>query len=203
MFFVLYAALGYDLAPDIVFPALVYYATMRVPIAILPNCFSAAVDTYIATRRIQKYLLSEDDTCTATMSLDSNVPDAPLIRKADFVRASVPAEAESEVPKDGKKSTETQSDGEESLSTSSETPPYLRNINLQIPRGALVAVVGPVGSGKSLLLQAMVGNMSRSRRTVIHAQPSAMHPRRRGSRTRRYATISCLIPDMTPSSTGA
>ncbi|KAF8935161.1 hypothetical protein BGZ52_001211 [Haplosporangium bisporale] len=105
---------------------------MRIPIAILPNCFSAAVDTYIAIRRIQKYLLSDDDACTAATSLDSSAPDALLIQNADFIWASGPGEAESEVHKDSKKSIETQSDSEESLSTSSETPPYLRNINLQI-----------------------------------------------------------------------
>ncbi|KAF9290732.1 hypothetical protein BGZ74_000466 [Mortierella antarctica] len=165
--FVLYAALGHDLAPDVVFPALAYYATMRVPIAILPNCFSAAVDTYVAIRRIQKYLLSEDDASTAHAPLDPAAPDALLIRDADFVWSSFPAETGPDALNDTKKPSAAQTASEESSSTSSETPPYLRNVNLQIPRGALVAVVGPVGSGKSSLLQAMVGNMTRSRGTVV------------------------------------
>jgi ABC-type bacteriocin/lantibiotic exporter with double-glycine peptidase domain len=37
----------------------------------------------------------------------------------------------------------------------------LQNINIAIPRGQLCAIVGPVGSGKSSLLQAMIGEMRR------------------------------------------
>ncbi|KAJ3010103.1 hypothetical protein HKX48_007579 [Thoreauomyces humboldtii] len=37
----------------------------------------------------------------------------------------------------------------------------LRNINIEIPKGALVAIVGPVGSGKSSLLNALIGEMKR------------------------------------------
>ena len=40
-----------------------------------------------------------------------------------------------------------------------EIPPVLSTINLKIKRGSLVAVVGPVGSGKSSLLSAILGEM--------------------------------------------
>lgn len=37
----------------------------------------------------------------------------------------------------------------------------LKNINLHVPRGSLVAVVGAVGSGKSSLLAALLGEMNK------------------------------------------
>uniref|UniRef100_A0A671V6B7 ABC-type glutathione-S-conjugate transporter n=1 Tax=Sparus aurata TaxID=8175 RepID=A0A671V6B7_SPAAU len=43
------------------------------------------------------------------------------------------------------------------FSWSSEGPPCLKRINIHVPRGSLVAVVGHVGSGKSSLLSAMLG----------------------------------------------
>lgn len=39
----------------------------------------------------------------------------------------------------------------------------LRGINLRIPKGQLCAIVGAVGSGKSSLLQALVGEMKRTK----------------------------------------
>lgn len=39
--------------------------------------------------------------------------------------------------------------------------PTLKNINLDVPRGRLIAVVGTVGSGKSSLLSAVLGYMER------------------------------------------
>lgn len=39
--------------------------------------------------------------------------------------------------------------------------PTLRNINLQVEQGQLVAVVGTVGSGKSSLLSALLGEMEK------------------------------------------
>lgn len=42
-----------------------------------------------------------------------------------------------------------------------EFKPTLRSINLNVTRGSLVAVVGQVGSGKSSLLSAILGDMSK------------------------------------------
>ncbi|XP_069356357.1 multidrug resistance-associated protein 1 isoform X3 [Maniola hyperantus] len=42
-----------------------------------------------------------------------------------------------------------------------ESQPTLKNINIRIPRGSLVAVVGAVGSGKSSLLSALLGEMNK------------------------------------------
>lgn len=37
----------------------------------------------------------------------------------------------------------------------------VKDVNLTIPRGSLTAIVGPVGSGKSSLLQGLIGEMRR------------------------------------------
>ncbi|XP_075974899.1 multidrug resistance-associated protein 1-like isoform X2 [Anticarsia gemmatalis] len=42
-----------------------------------------------------------------------------------------------------------------------DAEPLLQNINMHIPRGSLVAVVGAVGSGKSSLLAALLGEMNK------------------------------------------
>lgn len=42
----------------------------------------------------------------------------------------------------------------------------LNDVNMEIPRGKLVAIVGPVGSGKSSLLQGIIGEMRRTEGTI-------------------------------------
>ncbi|XP_040856624.1 ATP-binding cassette sub-family C member 3 isoform X2 [Ochotona curzoniae] len=42
-----------------------------------------------------------------------------------------------------------------------DLPPVLHSLNIQIPKGALVAVVGPVGCGKSSLVSALLGEMEK------------------------------------------
>uniref|UniRef100_A0AAQ5Y5P3 ABC-type glutathione-S-conjugate transporter n=1 Tax=Amphiprion ocellaris TaxID=80972 RepID=A0AAQ5Y5P3_AMPOC len=49
------------------------------------------------------------------------------------------------------------------FSWSTSGPPYLQRINMMVEAGSLVAVVGHVGSGKSSLLAAMLGEMERRR----------------------------------------
>ena len=49
-------------------------------------------------------------------------------------------------------------DGEFSWENNNKSP-ILSNINVKVEPGSLVAVVGPVGSGKSSLLSAILGEM--------------------------------------------
>ncbi|CAO2644872.1 ATP-binding cassette sub-family C member 3 [Lemmus lemmus] len=47
-----------------------------------------------------------------------------------------------------------------------DLPPALHSLNIQIPKGSLVAVVGPVGCGKSSLVSALLGEMEKLKGTV-------------------------------------
>ncbi|RIB26607.1 P-loop containing nucleoside triphosphate hydrolase protein [Gigaspora rosea] len=47
---------------------------------------------------------------------------------------------------------------------------HLRNINISIPREKLIAIVGPVGSSKSSLLSALIGEMKRISGEVIFGE---------------------------------
>ncbi|XP_020828220.1 ATP-binding cassette sub-family C member 3 [Phascolarctos cinereus] len=48
-----------------------------------------------------------------------------------------------------------------SFSWASDLPASLHSLNLQVPRGSLVAVVGPVGCGKTSLISALLGEMEK------------------------------------------
>ncbi|XP_032727951.1 canalicular multispecific organic anion transporter 2 isoform X1 [Lontra canadensis] len=47
-----------------------------------------------------------------------------------------------------------------------DLPPTLHSLDIQVPKGALVAVVGPVGCGKSSLVSALLGEMEKLEGTV-------------------------------------
>lgn len=53
-----------------------------------------------------------------------------------------------------------------SFSWGADEEPILKGINLEIREGSMVAVVGPVGCGKSSLISALVGEMDKLEGTV-------------------------------------
>ncbi|XP_006892780.1 PREDICTED: multidrug resistance-associated protein 6 [Elephantulus edwardii] len=59
---------------------------------------------------------------------------------------------------------------------SQEGPPCLQRINLTVPQGCLLAVVGPVGAGKSSLLSALLGELSKVEGSVSITGPVAYVP---------------------------
>ncbi|KAL8582638.1 hypothetical protein ACOMHN_028703 [Nucella lapillus] len=92
--------------------------------------------------------------------------------------------------------------------------PTLRNINLEIPKGRLVAVVGQVGTGKSSLISAILGEMRKLQGSVVVQSSVAYVPQQawiqnatlkdnilfgKGAHSRTYESIidACALrPDL-------
>ncbi|OZJ01918.1 hypothetical protein BZG36_05007 [Bifiguratus adelaidae] len=79
-------------------------------------------------------------------------------RKANTRAYSVDQER-AQVHEKGAEGTESNEHPERSFLESK--PSFLKNLNLKIPKGSLTAVIGTVGSGKSSLLSALVGEMKK------------------------------------------
>ncbi|KAF9157655.1 Canalicular multispecific organic anion transporter 1, partial [Actinomortierella ambigua] len=166
--FVLYAALGQQLDATIIFPALAFYTSMRAQMNNWPNGLSAVTDTLISIRRIEDFLLTEE--IQSLPETDPSCPWAIEIQDGCFYwdRIQGPDEGTTEKEKLNRMHSDDNEDKGSADSYRSQILVkdsdatrliFLRDIQLQIPRGALVAVIGAVGHGKSSLLQAMVGNM--------------------------------------------
>ncbi|KAF5360312.1 hypothetical protein D9758_009126 [Tetrapyrgos nigripes] len=63
-----------------------------------------------------------------------------------------------------------------SIHSSQEEPFKMQNLSLAVPRNAFVAIVGRVGSGKSSILQALIGEMRRTRGQVVFGGSIAYVP---------------------------
>ncbi|KAF9990004.1 hypothetical protein BGZ75_003992 [Mortierella antarctica] len=178
--FVLYAALGNKLEPEIVFPALALFTGLRVPLLVLPYCYSEASDALVSVRRIEKFLLAQE--AKPLPPVDDSHEYALSIENADFYWDQSLQQSSSASTTSAEPSTEHNNDDDreeeeqrpllsrqdmESTTAPDIIKPFLRDINVHVPRNSLVAIVGPVGSGKSSLLQAMVGNMNQCRGSLV------------------------------------
>ncbi|KAG0370512.1 hypothetical protein BGZ54_006027 [Gamsiella multidivaricata] len=170
--FVLYAALGNELEAKVVFPALTLFTGLRVPLLVLPYCYGEATAAWVSMKRIERFLLSLDALPLPPPDLTHKY--ALSIKSGEFYWDQL-SSATSTSPSSARRSVNEEEAGDQQPLLSDQTvdgseaemKPFLKNINLDIRRGSLVAVVGPVGSGKSSLLQAIVGNMMKCKGEVI------------------------------------
>lgn len=125
-----------SLSTDIVFPALSLFNLLSFPLAMIPMVITNVVEAQVAVSRLTKFL-------TASELQDSAVSKAPRAENIGDVAVSV------------KNGTFLWSKlkGEEAYKVS------LSNINIEAKKGELDCIVGKVGSGKSSIIQAILGDL--------------------------------------------
>ncbi|KAL0575903.1 hypothetical protein V5O48_006076 [Marasmius crinis-equi] len=173
--FVTYSLSGHDLNPADVFASLTLFNLLRMPLMMLPMSLSSVADAANAVKRL--YPVFEAEILGETRIVDGVLDNAIEVKAASFSWDAPPPEPENK--KAAKKaaalakklaaSRPATADGHadpEKEKAADFEPFQVKNVTMAIPRGQLVAVVGRVGSGKSSLLQGLIGEMRRTEGTV-------------------------------------
>jgi ABC-type glutathione transport system ATPase component len=137
--------------------------------------FAAIADATNAIKRLQDVF--EAEHIIETQIHDASLPVAIEIKDASFTWDSPPPDTASDkkrkrASKNGKNDPHEQEEasGDAADPSASEKKDvfvfHLDKINLEVPKGMLLAIVGPVGVGKSSLLQGMIGEMRKTEGTV-------------------------------------
>ncbi|KAG8702705.1 hypothetical protein FRC09_004597 [Ceratobasidium sp. 395] len=192
--FVAYSLSGYPLDPAVIFASLTLFQMLRMPLMFLPVALSSIADALNASSRLEGVFVAE--VLTQTRVIDPSLPVALEVKNAEFSWDGAPPDeagskgrgkqAKKDKAKTSKQITEVsdkaargpdekeavvQDAGAGSGSASDDAKEKevvfkLKDVNISLPRGQLCAIVGPVGSGKSSLLQGLIGEMRREKGSV-------------------------------------
>ncbi|KAI8903608.1 P-loop containing nucleoside triphosphate hydrolase protein [Gorgonomyces haynaldii] len=176
--FIVYALLNGDIRPDIIFPALTLFNGLFETILIIPQATSSIAVGYVSWKRVVQFLLAEE---APGLSIESNVleENAIVFEGTEYKWERVVSEQSTEdkqkpdnpekksdknekkIDKNEKKidKNEIELERQESDATQVSDQFSLNNLDLKIKKGSKIAVVGPVGSGKSSFLSAVIGEM--------------------------------------------
>ncbi|XP_062841068.1 multidrug resistance-associated protein 1 [Trichomycterus rosablanca] len=114
-----------------IFVSMALINILKTPLSQLPFSISTITQAIVSLRRLEKFLCQDE------------------LREDAVIKAPHSPDADSIVIENG------------SFSWSRDGAPCLKRVNVRVPPGLLVAVVGPVGSGKSSLLSAVLGEMEK------------------------------------------
>ncbi|CAL8082912.1 unnamed protein product [Calicophoron daubneyi] len=137
------------LTADKIFVSVTLFGLLREPLFYLPWSTSTVIMAYVSLKRVGRLLIAQE---IDELSVDRDKP----VEKED---AEKPTAIEFK---------------DASLSWTQKGPVILKNLNLRVSQGSLVAVVGTVGSGKSSLLSACLGEMIK-RRGVVRVNGSTAY----------------------------
>nr|CAD2187215.1 unnamed protein product [Meloidogyne enterolobii] len=126
---------GNPLRPDVAFVSLLFFGMLRLSIYMLPRLLTDSIKAWVSSRRLVEFLNAEEMQPSHILR-EAQDPALPIVslRDCSFSWTGVNV---------------------------AEPNLQLKNISLEIQPGELIGVVGRVGSGKSSLLSAILGEMER------------------------------------------
>ncbi|OKL56526.1 hypothetical protein UA08_08261 [Talaromyces atroroseus] len=125
-----YALLNGTLTPSVAFTAIGVFGNLEVTLSVIPELTADLIDAYISIGRIEKYLNSPEITAITSDVSSISFENASIAWPSD-----------------------------ESSDTAGDRRYILRNLDLSFPKNELSVVSGKTGTGKSLLLAAILGEV--------------------------------------------
>ncbi|KZW00021.1 ABC protein [Exidia glandulosa HHB12029] len=157
--FITYVLSGHSLDPAIIFTSLSLFQLLRQPLMFLPRALAAISDAQNALQRLRRVYCAELMT-ESPFEVNTLQKEALKVVDADFQWEETEADEGSAGGGKGKKKDKEKEKAVRDVDPSQ--PPFaLRDISMSVPRGTIVAIAGRVGSGKSSLLQGLIGEMKR------------------------------------------
>ncbi|KAL7279088.1 hypothetical protein ACG7TL_006926 [Trametes sanguinea] len=157
--FVTYTSTAHNFDVAIIFASLSLFQLLRQPLMFLPRALSATTDAQNALVRLTKVFTAETKDPDDAFVIDPDQKLAVDVKDATFEWEESKAAAEERVKTAQKNKDKKERAGDMTISAAATGPFRVKDINMSIARGTLVAVVGAVGSGKSSLLQGLIGEM--------------------------------------------
>ncbi|MEW5303174.1 MAG: hypothetical protein WDW36_005892 [Sanguina aurantia] len=142
------SAMGLPLTAAVAFPSLALFNLLRFPIIMFPSQVMSLINARVGLQRIQKFLEADEMVPAALL---------PAARRPTGGGVAPPPPAVSI------------SSGTFSWGAAGVEAPVVKDITLEVAAGQLVIIVGQVGSGKSSLLAALLGEMSCAKGKVMVA----------------------------------
>eukprot|EP01029_Cantina_marsupialis_P002877 TRINITY_DN1275_c0_g1_i9.p1 TRINITY_DN1275_c0_g1~~TRINITY_DN1275_c0_g1_i9.p1 ORF type:complete len:1338 (+),score=500.54 TRINITY_DN1275_c0_g1_i9:101-4114(+) len=168
--FTIHASFGGEMKVSTIFTAIAIFNRIRFPISMISTVITNVTEAHVSMNRIANYLISADNNKdSSTKNSMSNKEPSITIKDGSFTWNSDVIDMEKKGGsikgnvKDKKKNIEEASLASHKLENVAplNTDFSFKNLNFKANQNELVAVVGAVGCGKSSLISAILGEMSR------------------------------------------
>lgn len=134
--------IGGDLAPEKLFTALSLMTTMRLTIRIIPEYMIEMINVFVSAKRVIAFLNAKEIEHMPHLAEQISLENVEDIVLEDTLHEDISVSFQNASFK----------------WDSSDSEPTLKDITLNVKKGELMSIIGPVGSGKSTLVHSIFGD---------------------------------------------